>query len=70
MNTKQYIYDTHLCTCQHESLLTIGSICDVCMGTVAPVITKDPEHIVGMEVFDEAYFEALESFYEDITFAA
>lgn len=71
MNSKQYKYDAHLCTCQNQAMLTIGSTCEVCMGTVANPALQDPtKRTAATEVFDEAYFEALESFYEDITYAA
>lgn len=69
MNT-QYI-DTHICNCQDHPTHAIGSTCDVCMGTVGDgsgfASSQKP---AMLEVFDESYFEALESFYEDITYAA
>ena len=71
MNSKQYTYDAHLCTCQENHLLPIGSTCEVCMGTVtSPALQAPTKPMAAEEVYDEAYFEALESFYEDITFAA
>ena len=71
MKTHQYTYASHICTCQNQYLLPTGTVCEVCMGTVAQSASQDPTKQGGKdEVFDEAYFEALESFYEDITFAA
>jgi len=69
MNT--YNNDTHICNCNNQAIQAEGSICDVCMGTVGSGCGSAVSHQPAMlEVFDESYFEALESFYEDITYAA
>ncbi len=72
MNPIQYTYTTtHLCTCQHQEVLTNGSTCEVCMGMVVnPSGQEFKTQEAGDEMYDEAYFEALENFYENITFAA
>lgn len=71
MKTFQYTPDTLICNCPNQGLLLHGDICDLCMGVVEGKdgLDQTSDSIAG-DPFDELYFEALESYYEDITFAA
>lgn len=66
-----YIEDIQICNCPNQHLLLVGEVCDLCMGIVVnePALDEFEAPAHG-DLFDDRYFEALESFYEDITFAA
>lgn len=71
MKTKTYAHNIHICNCPNQHLLLTGSVCELCMGTVVNEPSLDGfQAPANAELFDERYFEALESYYEDITFAA
>ena len=55
------------CTCTNQHLLAPGMICDICMCEVA-----EPAHAHSNDAsrYDQQYFEALESYYVDVDFAA
>lgn len=73
---KHFVYQpapaTLVCNCTNQHLLLPGETCDLCMGMVVDAQSLDalPERKQAEDLFDESYFEALESFYEDITYAA
>lgn len=66
-----YTHETQICNCPNQHLLLAGSVCDLCMGVVVSEPALDEFAApTNSELFDERYFEALESYYEDITYAA
>lgn len=67
MKTFQYNPDAHICNCTNQALLSHGDICDLCMGMVEG---KEGNSSKASSQYDEQYFEALESHYQDFTFAA
>lgn len=64
--------ETLVCSCANRHLLLAGDVCDLCMGVVVEGDPVDalPARSESEDLYDESYFEALESYYEDITYAA
>jgi len=73
---KNFVYqpapETIVCSCPNQHLLRPGATCELCMGVVVDDQPLDelPHRPASADLFDESYFEALESYYEDITYAA
>lgn len=65
------LLNTQICTCPNQFLLASGEVCELCMGIVSAVSDHHglPTHS-HVDIFDEFYFEELETFYEDIEYAA
>jgi hypothetical protein len=73
MNTKMTATRPHtqVCTCTNQHLLAPGSFCDICMGLVAESMPATVESVQeDTSRYDQQYFEALESYYIDVDFAA
>lgn len=76
MNNTAFATDIHICSCPNQHLLFVGDICDLCMGMVSEQPTlrefSDSEgfRMAVADPFDELYFEELETYYEDIEYAA
>lgn len=69
--TNEASNNVHVCTCPNQHLLQVGTVCELCMGTVTEFDgTHDTIDAVAGDPFDEMYFEELESFFEDIEYAA
>ena len=71
MSNITFTTDIHVCTCPNQHLLCIGDVCELCMG----LVTEEPSgnDLPSMSLtdpFDELYFEELETYYEDIEYAA
>lgn len=61
----------HVCSCPNQHLLSIGDVCELCMGQVTNLApAQEWPEMVHADPFDELYFEELETFYEDIEYAA
>lgn len=58
------------CSCTNQHLLAPGSVCDICMGLVAEPVATAQASTDEDSRFDQQYFEALESYYVDVDFAA
>ncbi|MEM0999392.1 MAG: hypothetical protein AAGN35_20205 [Bacteroidota bacterium] len=71
MNSIIFNTQVHACTCPNQHLLNVGATCELCMGLVTDSSTE-PElpEMVSRDPFDELYFEELETYYEDIEYAA
>lgn len=65
------LLNTQICTCPNQYLLVPGEMCDLCMGLVIDQsgLEQLPKSSTP-DLFDEFYFEELETFYEDIEYAA
>ena len=59
------------CKCPNQHLLETGEICEICMGVVdRPDFLDQFPEVKESDPFDQLYFEELESYYEDIDYAA
>ena len=58
------------CSCANQHLLAPGSVCEICMGLVAEISTATGMGNEDNSAYDQQYFEALESYYVDVDFAA
>lgn len=81
MNNTAFATDIHICSCPNQHLLFVGAICELCMGMVSeqPAMRDFPDSVSNgsdgfrmavADPFDELYFEELETYYEDIEYAA
>lgn len=58
------------CSCTNQHLLAPGSVCEICMGLVTESIAASGMGHEETSTYDQQYFEALESYYVDVDFAA